>query len=185
MTDPTRTGSAEWRLMRRGDLDAVLRIADLVHPALPEPPEVFANRLALWPAGTLVLEDGAGIAGYAIGHPIRFPEPPALGAVMDRLAPDADAFYVHDVAIVPEMRGRSLAGAALGQLLASASGLRRACLVSVYGTAAFWSRFGFEDAGHLVRPEKLHSFGEGARFMVSQLTPHEALSDGVSAVKLP
>ncbi len=49
-----------WRAMTPGDLPAVLAIADVVHPDYPEDAAIFAERLALYPAGCRVLErDGA------------------------------------------------------------------------------------------------------------------------------
>ena len=40
-----------WRAMRAGDLAAVMDIAAVVHPELPEKVEVFAERLSLFPRG--------------------------------------------------------------------------------------------------------------------------------------
>ncbi|EAU43214.1 acetyltransferase, GNAT family protein [Fulvimarina pelagi HTCC2506] len=154
--------------MTRGDLASVLEIADRIHPDLPEPPDVFANRLALWPAGALVLDGDRTLLGYAIGHPIRFPNLPALGCVLDRLCEDSDTFYVHDVALMPEARGRSRAGEALNMLHLGAPHLKRTCLVAVYGTTVFWARYGFEATANAVPREKLASYGDDATLMVRE-----------------
>ena len=45
-----------WRPMTAADLSAMLSVADIVHPNYPEDPAVFEERLALFPAGCLVLE---------------------------------------------------------------------------------------------------------------------------------
>jgi hypothetical protein len=47
-----------------------------------------------------------------------------------------------------------------------------ACLVSVYGTAPFWKRFGFV-AGPVdeVLAEKLRGYGEDAAYLERQNTP--------------
>ncbi|MBM3479819.1 MAG: GNAT family N-acetyltransferase [Alphaproteobacteria bacterium] len=58
-----------WRAMRQEDLAQACAIADEVHAAHPEDPEVFAERLALYPGGCLVLESGGRVAGYALAHP--------------------------------------------------------------------------------------------------------------------
>ncbi|MBP0614908.1 GNAT family N-acetyltransferase [Jiella sp. KSK16Y-1] len=156
--------------MRPDDLAAVCVLADRVHPGLREDPAIFAERLALYPAGCFVLERRQIIAGYAIAHPIRYPDPPSLNMRIGSLPPDCDALYIHDVALSPEARGEGQAGAVIGHLLQLAAGFPRACLVSVYGTAAFWQRFGFSDAAAVLPSGALSAYGEDARFM-QRLTP--------------
>ena len=163
--------AAAWRPMRPADLAAVLALADRVHPDLPEDPAIFAERLALCPEGCLVLDtgkpDAAGdIAGYTLAHPIRHLDPPPLNTLLGAIPPAADAFYIHDVAVAPQMRGQGLAGPAVAALLAPASRFPRACLVSVYGTVPFWERFGFVDASDTLPPGKLAGYGADARFML-------------------
>lgn len=152
-----------------GDLEEVVRIADHIHPDFREPVEVFADRMQLWPAGAFVCEEERTLLGYAIGHPVRLPHLPALGTVLGALPAGADAFYVHDVALLPEARGRSLAAGAVSALLDGASELDRACLVSIYGTAPFWRRHGFLEAPNALPREKLSSYGSDAVFMIRDL----------------
>ena len=173
--------AAAWRAMRESDLAAVLALADLIHPDLPEDPAIFAERLALCPEGCFVLDAGgldagpldpdpldAGghIAGYTLAHPIRHLDPPPLNTLLGAIPPDADAFFIHDVAIAPQMRGQGLAGPVVAALLAVARGFPRACLVSVYGTVPFWERFGFVDASDALPRGKLAGYGADARFML-------------------
>ncbi|WP_083592093.1 GNAT family N-acetyltransferase [Aurantimonas sp. 22II-16-19i] len=170
------TASSAWRAMRPADLAAVLALADRIHPDLPEDPPIFAERLALCPEGCFVLEAGgldsgrpdAGedVAGYTLAHPIRHLGPPPLNTLIGAIAPDADAFYIHDVAIAPHMRGQGLAEPVVTALLDVARGFPRACLVSVYGTVPFWERFGFVDASDALPRGKLAGYGADARFML-------------------
>jgi predicted N-acetyltransferase YhbS len=54
-------------------------------------------------------------------------------------------FYVHDIAVAADCRGRGV-GRRLAQALldtARRQGFTRAELVSVQGSAPFWARFGF------------------------------------------
>ncbi len=157
---------AAWRDMRAGDLPAVMRLANRIHPGLPEGEAIFSERLRLFPQGCRVLAVGDETLGYAIAHPIRYPHPPSLDTLLGTLAPVSDAFYIHDVAIAPPMRGQGHAEAAVSELLAIAGGYLRACLISVYGTVPFWRRFGFVDAQDGPPPEKLSAYGTDARFMV-------------------
>lgn len=161
---------ALWRPMRGEDLPAVVRLADLIHPGLPEDEAIFAERLRLYPEGSRVLAAAGGLVGYAVAHPIRYPEPPSLNTLLGALPARSDALYVHDVAIAPEARGRGHAEAVVAALLDLAAGFPRACLVSVYGTPPFWRRFGFLDASRDVSAARLAAYGPDARFMV-RLTP--------------
>ena len=133
----------EWRAMRKDDLDAVLALAAANHPNLPESREVFAERFALFPQGCLVLAGDRGIDGYAVSHPIRRCQPPALGSLLGSLPADADHFYIHDLVVAPSRRGTGAAAAGVARLLDLAADYDATALVSVYGTAGFWSRFGF------------------------------------------
>lgn len=155
-----------WRAMEEDDLDGVLALAERCHPGLPEDRAVFAERLDLFPDGCLVLAGRCGIEGYAVSHPIRAFEPPALGALLGAIPADADQFYIHDVAVAPARRGGGIAAAAIACLLARAAGYPTAGLVSVYGTSAFWSRFGFRRAEGVDMAEKLRPYGQDAVYMV-------------------
>ncbi|BCS20470.1 GNAT family N-acetyltransferase [Aspergillus puulaauensis] len=163
-----------WRPLTPNDIASLMQVANEIHPGLPERPEVFINRIALFPAGCLALEDeaededGARLCGYAISHPIRPRCPPALDSVLDEIPADADHYYIHDVAILPRLRGRGLAAECVARLLASDAAQRypMAALVSVYGTEAFWARFGFRA---VVMGEdlagKLREYGEDAVYL--------------------
>lgn len=155
----------QWRAMRSDDLDAVLSLADASHPGLPESHAVFAERLALYPAGCLVLDDHGDLGGYAVSHPIRRSEPPALGALIGSLPADPDQFYIHDVVIAPSLRGAGAATSGIAGLLSLSSEFETAALVSVYGTGAFWSRFGFVPSPDDMAA-KLRPYGADAVYMV-------------------
>ncbi|KAK1835864.1 acyl-CoA N-acyltransferase [Podospora conica] len=161
-----------WRPTTPSDIPHVLRVADLSHPTLPESASVFAERACLFPAGSLVLasdSDPTKIHGYAVSHPIRHGEPPALDSLLGEIAADADAYYIHDVAVLPEMRGRGYAAEAVERLLkvAGEKGFSTTCLVSVYGTGRFWERFGFDrlDVDEEVQG-KVGGYGDDAVYMV-------------------
>ena len=133
-----------WRPVLESDMDGILSVADSVHPTLPEAPKVFKERRRLFPEGCFVLADGKNsINGYAISHPIRRNQPPELDVLLGGIAPDADWYYIHDVAILPEFRGRGLAARVVSEIFKVAEGFDGTCLVAVYGSGAFWARFGF------------------------------------------
>lgn len=154
-----------WRGMQHADLGGVMVLAECVHPDLPEDEAVFAERIALYPEGCLVLSDGHAIEGYALAHPIRRFEPPALNTLIGQLQAEADEFYIHDFVLAPERRGAGHAKAGIARLLSLGEAFATSALVSVYGTADFWSRFGFAIVGGPEIARKLVPYGPGAVYM--------------------
>jgi len=166
---PIKTG--EWRPMRQADLPAVAAIADRVHEAYPEDPEVFAERLRLWPEGCWVYESEGRRLGYVLSHPARAFEPPPLNTLLGALPDQPTTYYIHDLALLPETRGQG-AGSAIARILLE--GARRAgcpdvSLVAVNDSAGFWGRHGFKVVSQPALEAKLRSYDDDARFMVKPL----------------
>ncbi|KAK7992349.1 hypothetical protein PG988_001143 [Apiospora saccharicola] len=169
--------AAVWEPLAPGDIEAVMRIGDVIHSALPEGEHVFAERVKLFPEGCLALvkdSNGGGgreLCGYAISHPIRPRQPPALDAALGDIPPDATQFYIHDFCVLAEYRGKGLADQGIRRLLSVAADTERfpdgACLVSVYGTVPFWSRYGFVPPASIdaTLAEKVYGYGGDARYL--------------------
>lgn len=157
---------ARWRHMTAADLPAVSAISDRVHGRYSEAIEVYGERLALYPPGCFVLDaaDDA-IAGYLITHPWLRNAPPKLGAMLHALRSDADTYYLHDIALLPETRGTGAGRSAVELAVETActSGFGEITLMAVGGADSFWSAQGFAvvDAA----PEVLASYGPEARLM--------------------
>jgi hypothetical protein len=161
-----------WRRAKSSDLQRVNEIADQIHTGLPERPEVFAEKVRLFPEGALVLPAGDKIVGYGITHPWKLCQIPPLDTFLEKLPGDADCLYVHDVVVLPEFRGKLAAGSYIETIsrLAKAMHIRSLALVSVYDTDPLWGRFGF----CVVTPEaglsaKLRSYGDTAKYMICNL----------------
>lgn len=154
----------QWRPMRADDLPAVMAVANTIHPDLPEDEAVFAERQALFPQGCWVVEEKGAIMGYAVSHPIMPQTPPALNSLLGSIPPEATDYYIHDVALLPALRGTGLARQGIETLLQVAQDYRQCVLVSVYGTGEFWGRFGFHPSKQDMA-KKLEPYGEGAVFM--------------------
>jgi GNAT superfamily N-acetyltransferase len=161
----------DWRQMVAADLRRVEEIGEAVHAAYPEDPEVFAERLALFPVGCHVLERAGGLAGYVISHPWRSGAPPALNARLGGLPEPAGCYYIHDLALLPPARGRGVARRVVRALgvMAFSLGLPEVALVAVGGSEGFWRAQGFvaQDLPELA--DKLASYDEGARYMRRRL----------------
>ncbi|MCW4461693.1 GNAT family N-acetyltransferase [Sphingomonas sp. BT-65] len=158
-----------WRPMAAADLPAISAISDAVHGRYSEAVEVYAERLALYPAGCFVLEGDGAAAGYLITHPWRRDTPPKLGAMLERLPADADTCYLHDIALLPATRGTGAGRAAVDLVIgqARASGFGEITLMAVGGADSFWAAQGFAivDAA----PDILASYGPEARLMRRRL----------------
>ncbi len=157
--------------MTVADLRAVEAIGEAVHLAYPEDPEVFAERLALFPLGCHVLQQGEALAGYVISHPWRLAAPPALNVLLGGLPQPADCYYIHDLALLPAARGRGVArrvARALG-VMAFSLGLPEVALVAVGDSRGFWERQGFVAQALPELAEKLASYDDGARYMRRKL----------------
>jgi ribosomal protein S18 acetylase RimI-like enzyme len=152
--------------MTADDIPQVAQVADQNHPDLPEGDVVFSERVRLFPEGCLILSQGSRVLGYAVSHPIRHAQPPALDSLLGEIPADTDQYYIHDVAVLPEVRGQGHAEEGIRKLLDVGSRFASTCLVSVYGTGSFWCRFGFRD-GEVddALKEKLRNYGDGAVFM--------------------
>jgi GNAT superfamily N-acetyltransferase len=154
--------------MVQADLDPVKALSDRIHPGLVERREVFADRLDVFPAGCLVLVAGGEIAGYGVSHPAKLRDPPHLDRLLGSPRPDADSYYLHDVALSPEQRGTGRAGEGVERLLSVAAVFPVTALISVYGTMPFWARFGFVDITDSMQPGRLAPYGDDARYMSRQ-----------------
>ncbi|MGH6736639.1 MAG: GNAT family N-acetyltransferase [Methyloceanibacter sp.] len=162
---------AAWRAMGMSDLAAVEAIAAAVHPTLPERPDVFAEKLTLFPQGCFALAGDGAVVGYAFAHPWRQGGVPKLDALLGGLPEDADCLFLHDVAVLPQARGQGASGALVALLvaLAGARGLRALALAAVYGTGRHWARAGFTPAGGESIAAQLAPYGAGAQYMVRRL----------------
>jgi GNAT superfamily N-acetyltransferase len=157
--------------MAAADLPAVMATAAVVHPNYPEGEPVFAERLALHPAGCLVLAGGEGGGGYVLSHPWRLGQVPALDSLLGALPEDADAYYIHDLALLPGSRGGGAASACVDRLAihARTSGFPRMALVAVGRSVGFWRRQGFREAHDEALARKLASYDSAARYMIRDL----------------
>ena len=161
-----------WRQMTEADLDAVERIAGIVHPGLFERREVLAEKQRLYPLGAWLCERDGEALGYFFTHPWQVNAIPELDAMLGTIPSDAGTYYFHDLAVLPEAKGSGAARAAVEVALAHAasSGFATASLVAVNGSQPFWQRQGFAlvDVPHLA--EKLGAYEPGARYMTRGVT---------------
>lgn len=154
--------------MTTADLEAVRAIAERMHIAYPEDAAVFAERLSLYPDGCYVLDAAGSIVGYLIGHPWHERNPPKLNTLLGAIPERATAYYIHDVAIVPEhqkaRKAREIVTASISR--AHAAGFATVSLVAVSGSASFWQRFNFQRVDVPDIAAELASYDDDACLMV-------------------
>ena len=163
---------ATWRPATAGDLDAVERVGNAIHVNLQERPEVFANKLALFPPGCSCWRAMARLQVSAFAPSVGAGRYPAAGHVDCRTAAGAElSFYPRRRSASPAARGQGAAGVLMDlfEAVARRHALAALALVSVYGTYVYWERFGFQATAEPGLADKLKSYGETARYMRKNL----------------
>lgn len=164
----------EWQPMAADDLDSVDAVARQTFPDHFEEPERFAERLALGQKYCAVLRwpDGA-VCGYLLAYPSSSGKVTALNAPIQPSTGGADAVYISDLAILPEVRGSGVTHAVIERVvrLAREDGYKAITLVAVNDSTAFWARQGFQVQERPDLREALASYGDDACFMVRDLVP--------------
>ncbi|WP_075291543.1 GNAT family N-acetyltransferase [Pararhizobium arenae] len=161
----------QWRQATPDDLGAILAIQNIAHADFPEDEAVLAERLRLCPKGCFVLVKGDEIDGYLLSHPWTRLRPPPLNRPLGALPPEADCWYLHDLALLPKTRGSGAGTAIVSQLtaLATEEGFPAIGLVSVGGSRPFWRKQHFTVVTDPMLAEKLESYGAGAAYMERKL----------------
>jgi GNAT superfamily N-acetyltransferase len=150
------------------DLAQVQILADAIHVSHPEDPEVLAERQRLYPQGCFMLVENGRAIGYALTHPWSFAEPPPLNRLLGAIPSPATTYYVHDVALLPEVRGKGYAAQITSLLvnLAHDAGFDNLSLVAVNKSQIFWEKAGFRVIPVPGLDAKLASYGPDAALMV-------------------
>lgn len=133
------------RDMRADDLDAVLAIQLACYGAgFVEDGELIARRLAASPHTGWVAEHGGAVRAYLAAYPSQRGKLTPLHGDFE-VAPDADALYLHDLAVHPEASGLGLGPRLVRHAWAHAlrAGWRHSTLVSVQASIGFWERQGY------------------------------------------
>jgi len=166
-------GDLIWRAMTATDLAGVVEVARIAFPDHPEDRACFENRLALAPASCFVLSDkDQAVRGYLVAYPWRQGSAPALNTLIDAIPEDSGVFYLHDLALSPDVRGGGYTRPMVERLAdqARADGWPTLALVAVNDATAFWARNGFGVESSPGMAEKLAGYGPDARYMVRPLS---------------
>src|SRR5690348_1976586 len=160
--------AAKWREMESADLEKVNHISNQIHTLYFEGLKIFEERLKLYPAGCSVLEVCGTIAGYAISHPWTLFCPPKINTFLGKIPYNADTYYIHDIAIMPNYRQYGMASKKVSDILCEARrlGCCNSSLISVNRTTLFWQKFGFQICIDKNVYDLTQSYGTDAKYMV-------------------
>ena len=159
-----------WRPMRTADVGRAAGLANSVHLSYPEDPAVIVDRLAIYPSGCFVLDDGGTLKGYMVSHPWVRDILPPLNATLGSVPAAPDCYYLHDLALLEAVRGQGHALAAVDLVIrrARAARLDTILLMAVGGAHGFWEHVGFEpDPAY--RPDPAKGYGKEARAYIRHL----------------
>lgn len=161
----------QWRQATETDLPTIDEVGNGIHLSLPERPEIFAEKLKLFPAGCRVLIYSGEIVGYGMSHPWRLNSIPPLDTFLMALPAKPDCIFIHDVVVLPHARGHSAAERFVEIVAAVAreQDIPALALVSVYNTHPLWMKCGFEVIDRRDLAEKIKSYGDTARYMMRRL----------------
>lgn len=166
----------QWRPMQYADLPTVHVIGNIVHLQHYERPQIFDERLRLFPSGCFTLYDQDlydDLVGYAVAYPICLFDPPPLDSLLGSLPLAADCLYIHDVALLPAWRKKGQGSTVVKLLkeLARSKGTPWMSLVSIHDSRPFWEKQGFQTfhfvIGSTTSSEKIASQGSGAIYMTT------------------
>lgn len=129
------------------DIDRIMVIQRNAYTAqLIEPADAFLHKMKLFTQGALGYFVEDEVAGYLFCHPWQREAVVPVHAVLAALPEAPDCFYLHDLSVHSDYRGRGIGKRLVEHALSlgKALGFTTFELVSVQGSANFWRDFGFE-----------------------------------------
>lgn len=135
------------RRLAEGDIAHVLSVQKACYrPELIESDATFLRKMAMFPDGCWGAFHSVGLAGYVFGHPWVRGRPVPLNSSDYGLPQDPDCMYLHDLAVLPTMRGTGVAPLLVRRLaeVGVRMGVAAFALVAVQGSEAYWARWGFK-----------------------------------------
>ncbi len=128
------------------DMESIFKLSERVHKDYPEDNSVFDEKLRLFPYGCFTLEaQDSKIVGYCFSHPWTRGIPPDLDTLLEKLPATPTTYFIHDLALDDQWRGKGLAAAIMPviQDVTRIFRLAHQTLVAVHRTEGFWRKFGF------------------------------------------
>lgn len=156
------------RLLEESDVSQILMLQNLCFPEVePESDRSFINKIKQSPNTCWGIFDNGSLTAYLIAIPWRTGMPLSLDQ-MDVTCTNPNCLYLHDLAVLREMRGTGAAQTLLKSFFEALHTSRfcRAALVAIQGSKPYWERQGFsvQTSSNAIN-EKLASYGSEAFYM--------------------
>ena len=174
--------SVKVRVIEEGDWEMIMVIQEASYFLFePESLDVMQDKAAMAGECCWVAESEGAVVGYLLCHPWPAFSAPPLGQRLPRPSLQTESstleFYMHDLAVHPSQRGRSVATKLIRTALtwARAQGYLHASLVAVQDAPSFWLKHGFQ-AASCSKP--LDQYGKDASYMrlsLSDLSSNRAM----------
>lgn len=161
-----------WRPMQSRDITDVVLVARESFPDHFEGQACFEERLHLFPKGCFALASEENVRGYLITYPWPEGTVPPLNSALGALPEDQGVFYLHDLALHPDVRGQGHTRPIVARMVEVLKelGARKVALVSVNDSVPFWQGMGFEPVvADEAMTKKLASYGEDSTYMIMGL----------------
>lgn len=145
-------------------------IANSIHIDYYENEGVFYERLYLYPNGCFVLMDNNHVQGYVISHPWHL-IPPELNSYLKSIPKSPKTYFIHDIAIVPDARGKKTIHQVMELIEKNivGTGINNLSLVSIKNTSEIWIKFGFKIINDDIYKPYIGSYNDGAHFMMKSI----------------
>lgn len=163
------------RSINQNDLHVLIEVQKKTFTSdLCESMEVFQNRFDHFGHFFKVAVSNNQIVGYIICFPYKLGEIPKNNAPFEPNLQPPDCFYIHDVTLIHEARGKGLAQLLIESAFNQAKdlGFTKVSLVSVGQSGNYWDKLGFIEYPQTTQEilQKLHSsYDEKSRLMVKDL----------------
>lgn len=163
------------RAMLDDDLPRVLDVQrQSFTPDLVERDAVILDRYARFGEDFFVALAGDIIAGYTLCFPWKLGTFPPHDELFPETLPEPDSFFIQDLSVHRDYRGRRLSKDLLKAIFARAKqrGYRQVALVAVAQSGTYWDSQGFRvlpGQSSAALAYLSSSYGEGARLMVADV----------------
>ena len=162
------------RAMRAEDLAMVLGIQSRCYDeAKLESHQSFLAKLEASPTTCFIALAAEAPVGYLVAVPIEAGIPPPLHSPDYLVPPDANALYLHDLAVHPAARGAGVAAALIEAYFQAIKRSRAqfASLTAVNDSSSFWERYGFQPEASVASSSgRMATYGESAQYMSMRVT---------------
>jgi predicted N-acetyltransferase YhbS len=158
------------RFMEEKDISSVLRIECMcyIEAHLIESRESLRAKFIASPSTCYIANQEDKVIGHLISIPWCFENPPELNMLTCDLPSNPDCLYLHDLAVVPNVRKAGVGRALVEKFFERCKALnfKRASLIAVQNSKSYWNQYGFRSVQPTtILRSKLLNYGNNVEYM--------------------